>query len=53
VAAGELDERDFRQGAEAMARALPHARHAVIDGAGHLPPLETPEAFRELVLACS
>ncbi len=51
AAAGELDKRDFRRGAEAMARTLPHARHAVIEGAGHLAPLETPEAFRELVLA--
>jgi pimeloyl-ACP methyl ester carboxylesterase len=51
VAAGELDKRDFRHGAEAMARTLPRARHAVIEGAGHLAPLETPEAFRELVLA--
>lgn len=51
VAAGELDKRDFRQGAEAMARTLPRARHAVIEGAGHLAPLETPKAFRELVLA--
>jgi pimeloyl-ACP methyl ester carboxylesterase len=51
VAAGELDKPDFRQGSEAMARTLPRARHAVIDGAGHLAPLETPEAFRELVLA--
>jgi pimeloyl-ACP methyl ester carboxylesterase len=51
VAAGEFDKRDFRQGAEAMARTLPRARHAVIEGAGHLAPLETPEAFRELVLA--
>ncbi|MEO7197770.1 MAG: alpha/beta hydrolase, partial [Solirubrobacterales bacterium] len=51
VAAGELDMRDFRQGAEAMAQALPRARHAVIEGAGHLAPLEMPEAFRELVLA--
>jgi pimeloyl-ACP methyl ester carboxylesterase len=51
VAAGELDKRDFRQGAEVMARTLPRARHAVIEGAGHLAPLETPEAFRELVMA--
>jgi pimeloyl-ACP methyl ester carboxylesterase len=51
VAAGELDKRDFRHGAEALARTLPDARHAVIDGAGHLAPLETPEAFRVLVLA--
>jgi 3-oxoadipate enol-lactonase len=50
VAAGELDMRDFRDGAEAMARALPGARHVVIKGAGHLAPLEVPEAFRELVL---
>jgi pimeloyl-ACP methyl ester carboxylesterase len=51
VAAGEHDMGDFRQGAEAMARTLPRARHAVIERAGHLAPLETPEAFRELVLA--
>ena len=51
VAAGEFDLPDFRDGAEAMASALPNARHVVIAGAGHLAPLETPEAFRELVLA--
>jgi len=50
VAAGEHDKRDFREGAEVLARTLPRARHAVIGGAGHLAPLETPEAFRELVL---
>jgi len=51
VAAGERDMRDFRDGAEVLARTLPRARHAVIEGAGHLAPLETPEEFRELVLA--
>ena len=51
VATGELDKPEFLPGAEAMARALPRARHAIIDGAGHLAPLETPAAFRELVLA--
>lgn len=50
VAAGERDKLDFRQGAVDMARSLPGARHAVIEDAGHLAPLETPEAFRELVL---
>ncbi|MGH2973713.1 MAG: alpha/beta fold hydrolase, partial [Solirubrobacterales bacterium] len=50
VAAGEHDLVDFRQGAEAMARTLPRARHAVIAGAGHLAPLETPVVFRELIL---
>jgi pimeloyl-ACP methyl ester carboxylesterase len=50
VAAGELDKHDFRRGAEEMARTLPDAHLAFIEGAGHLAPLETPEAFRELVL---
>lgn len=51
VAAGERDMGDFLDGAKALARTLPNARHAVIEGAGHLAPLETPEEFRRLVLA--
>jgi 3-oxoadipate enol-lactonase len=50
VAYGERDMVDFREGAEAMADALPDARLEVIEGAGHLSPLEKPEAFRELLL---
>jgi pimeloyl-ACP methyl ester carboxylesterase len=50
VAAGEHDMPDFLEGAEEMARALPHAHHEVIAGAGHLAPLETPDAFRSLLL---
>ncbi len=50
VAVGELDMPDFRSGAESMAQAIPGARHAVITGAGHLVPLDQPEAFRELLL---
>ncbi len=50
VAAGELDMPDFVDGAEVLARTIPGARHSVIAGAGHLAPLETPEAFRELLL---
>jgi 3-oxoadipate enol-lactonase len=50
VAVGELDMPDFVEGAEAMASAIPGARHEVIAGAGHLAPLETPEAFRSLLL---
>ncbi len=50
VAAGDHDMSDFRHGAEQLAATLPRARHVVIEGAGHLAPLETPEAFRELVL---
>lgn len=50
VAAGEHDKRDFIAGAESMASAIPNARHHLIAGAGHLAPLETPDAFRELLL---
>ena len=50
VAAGERDMPDFLDGAERLARTLPRARHAVIPRAGHLAPLETAEAFRELLL---
>jgi pimeloyl-ACP methyl ester carboxylesterase len=50
VAAGDRDISDFREGARSMAAELPNARHTEIEGAGHLAPLETPEAFRELLL---
>ena len=50
VAVGVLDMPDFVSGAEALARLLPRARHVLIPGAGHLAPLEQPEAFRELLL---
>jgi 3-oxoadipate enol-lactonase len=48
--AGEHDMREFREGAELLARTLPRGRHEVISGAGHLAPLEVPEAFRDLVV---
>ena len=50
VAAGEREMPEFRDGAVALARAMPQARHALIAGAGHLAPLETPDAFRALLL---
>ena len=50
VAAGDRDMPEFRDGAMALAQAMPRARHAGITGAGHLAPLETPDAFRALVL---
>jgi pimeloyl-ACP methyl ester carboxylesterase len=49
LAAGEHDMSDFHAAAEVLAVAIPGARKVVIEGAGHLAPLETPEAF--LVLA--
>ena len=50
VAAGGRDKPDFIESARRLADALPDARHAVIEDAGHLAPLETPEAFTRLVL---
>lgn len=50
VAAGEHDMADFLEGAEMLARTLPRAQHAVIARAGHLAPLESPEAFQDLLL---
>jgi pimeloyl-ACP methyl ester carboxylesterase len=51
IAVGEHDMRDFHTAAGAIASALPNARRTVVAGAGHLAPLERPEAFREMVLA--
>jgi pimeloyl-ACP methyl ester carboxylesterase len=50
VAAGESDMPDFVWIARVLADALPHASHHIIAGAGHLAPLEAPEAFRELLI---
>lgn len=50
VAVGEGDTREFRNGAALLARTIPRARYAVIEGAGHLAPLEAPEAFRRVLL---
>jgi 3-oxoadipate enol-lactonase len=51
VAAGEHDKPDFREGAQVLAQRLPSARVELIAGAGHLAPLETPDAFRNLLLS--
>ena len=50
VAAGEHDMPDCREAVPVYAGKLPHARAELIPGAGHLAPLETPEAFRALLL---
>ena len=49
VAVGEHDKRDFHEIADRLVRELPGAEHAVIEGAGHLPALERPEATAALV----
>jgi pimeloyl-ACP methyl ester carboxylesterase len=50
VVAGQHEFPDFIDGAARYAELLPDAGHAVVVGAGHLAPLETPEAFRLLLL---
>jgi pimeloyl-ACP methyl ester carboxylesterase len=42
--------RDFHLAADALVEALPNAQKTVIPGAGHLAPLEQPQAFRKLLL---
>ncbi|MBV8431854.1 MAG: alpha/beta hydrolase [Solirubrobacterales bacterium] len=51
VVVGDRDLPDFQQAAGALADALPGAQLEIIQGARHLAPLETPEQFRELLLA--
>lgn len=50
VISGEMDIPSFIQMAEAYARALPRARREIVQAAGHLPNLEQPDTFNELVL---
>ena len=50
VAAGEHDMVDFRDGAEAIAEAIPGSRLVQIEAAGHLAPLEQPVDFARLLL---
>jgi pimeloyl-ACP methyl ester carboxylesterase len=43
--AGQADMPDFKIGVAEIAAALPAARTAILPGAGHLAPLETPDEF--------
>ena len=51
VLVGELDLPDFPAIAERIAAEAPRARVISLDGVAHLPSLEKPELFAELVLA--
>jgi len=50
VVTGEQDKADFQAIADLLAGTLPDARRATVRGAGHLPSLERPAAFDEIVL---
>lgn len=47
---GAHDLPDFRRIAEDVAARLPRARHVPLDWAGHLPSLERPDIFNELLI---
>lgn len=50
VARGEDDKDDFKRIADRLASEIAGAREATVEGAGHLPALEQPEATARLVL---
>ena len=49
VAVGELDQPDMVDIAAKLAAEIPGARHVVLPGVAHLPPMERPADFAELV----
>jgi 3-oxoadipate enol-lactonase len=51
VVAGALDEATPAEQTELLAQRIPHARLAVLEGAGHLANLERPAEFAETALA--
>jgi pimeloyl-ACP methyl ester carboxylesterase len=50
VAAGEDDVVDFKDAVQGLGARLPRAETTLIEGCGHLAPLEAPEEFRRLVV---
>jgi pimeloyl-ACP methyl ester carboxylesterase len=50
IAAGQSDLPDFRHGARRLAELFERTEVVMIRNAGHLAPLEQPEAFRDLLL---
>ncbi|HEY8179863.1 MAG TPA: alpha/beta hydrolase, partial [Candidatus Limnocylindria bacterium] len=49
VAVGELDQPDMVDIAQRLAADIPNARHVVLPGVAHLPPMERPAEFATLV----
>ena len=50
VIAGEDDIPDFRLIADILAANLPSARQMLMPGCGHVPPLEQPDAFNQVLI---
>lgn len=50
IVEGELDQPDFAAIGQHMVERMPNARLVTVPGVAHLPPMEAPEAFAELVL---
>ncbi|MCH8195068.1 MAG: alpha/beta hydrolase [Chloroflexi bacterium] len=51
VVVGEHDGGAFQRGANLLTELLPNVSKAVIPDAGHLPPLDNPNAFNEVLMA--
>jgi len=49
VAVGELDQPDMLAIAEKLAAEIPGARHELLAGVAHLPPMERPDEFARLI----
>jgi pimeloyl-ACP methyl ester carboxylesterase len=49
VAVGELDQPDMVDIAESLAAGIPGARHELLPGVAHLPPMERPGDFAALL----
>jgi pimeloyl-ACP methyl ester carboxylesterase len=49
VAVGELDQPDMIAIAERLAAGIPGARHVLLPGVAHLPPMERPAEFAQLI----
>ncbi len=50
VVIGEADMPDFQGTSKALHKGIPGAKKSVIRGAGHLPNMEQPERFNEVLL---
>ena len=50
IVVGALDHPEVLRAGDLMAATLPNARHSIVEGAGHVPSYERPDAFNKLLL---